>query len=192
MGPPLSAGVEIATILWRRLDAAGHDACRLVQESGGWWLEGAAVFLHEGAPASLAYRVDCDATWGTRGGAVRGWIGARAVDVRITRTPEGGWTLDGRSVPGLERCIDLDFGFTPATNLFQIRRVALRVGQQAGVPVAWLDVAEGTLDRLEQRYERRAVDEYWYEAPRFQYSASLRVNETGFVEGYPSLWAAER
>jgi hypothetical protein len=87
---------------------------------------------------------------------VHGWLGARPLDLRITRTHDGIWTLNGQVVSHLDGCVDLDLGFTPATNLFQLRRVALQVGQAADVPVAWLDVPVGTLDPLHQRYERRA------------------------------------
>jgi hypothetical protein len=91
----------------------------------------------------------------------------------------------------MEGCFDLDLAFTPATNLFQLRRVALQVGQAADVPVAWLDAAAGLFDRLHQRYERRTAGEYWYEAPRFGYFALLQVNTVGFVKKYPDLWEEE-
>ncbi len=191
------------TMLWRRLDAPGHDACRLAQRPDGWQLDGVAVFQHEGSPATLAYQVRCDGEWRTRSGFVRGWIGLRAIDVQFEREHLGAWRLNGDVIqdrerePGLTRavplssCVDLDFGFTPATNLTQLRRVALDVGQAADVPVAWFDVTEGTLSVLLQRYERRGDDTYWYEAPRFEYSALLRVNAAGFVEKYPNLWKGE-
>jgi hypothetical protein len=191
------------SMLWRRLDAPGHDACRLIQRPDGWQLEGAAVFQHEGSPAFLAYEVICDGEWRTRFGVVRGWIGTREIDYGISRGPIGVWRLNGEIVhdperePGVSRvvplssCVDLDFGFTPATNVTQLRRVALGVRQTVDVPVAWLDVTEGTLSVLHQRYERRSASSYWYEAPRFEYSALLRVNAAGFVEKYPNLWKSD-
>lgn len=175
-------------MLWRRLDVPGHDACRLVPGDDAWQLEGTAVFRHEGVPAGLAYRVDCDGKWRTREGFVRGWVGARAIDLHIERTPGGVWTLNGQLVPDVEGCIDLDLGFTPATNLLQLRRAALPIGHSADIPVAWLDAPGGTLELLQQRYERRTARGYWYEAPRFGYSALLAVNAAGFVNNYPRLW----
>jgi hypothetical protein len=68
--------------------------------------------------------------------------------------------------------------------------VELEIGQAADVPVAWLDATAGTLDVLHQRYQRRAADLYWYEAPRFDYAALLEVNAAGFVKKYPGLWEA--
>lgn len=179
------------SILWRRLDVPGHDACRLLRsEEGGWRLEGAATFRHEGRPAAVRYELDCDSEWRTRRGLVDGWIGTRAIQFRIERGPRGAWTLDGRQFDGLEPCLDLDFGFTPATNLTQLRRVGLEIGQGADVSVAWLDLDAGRLELLAQRYERLSVEEYRYEAPRFGYYALLEVEPSGFVRRYPGLWEA--
>lgn len=126
----------------------------------------------------------------SRAPSTAGWR-ASSVDFRIQRTPDGVWILNGDVAPALNGCIDLDFGFTPATNLVQLRRLALEHGQRTDAPVAWLDVRAGTLDLLHQRYERRAERTYWYEAPRFGYAALLEVSPAGFVLQYPGLWAAE-
>ena len=183
--------METETILWRCLEAAGHDACSLAQRDDGWRLTGAAVFQHEGAPACLTYGVDCDGEWRSREGVVHGWVGARPVNFRITRAPDGVWLLNDQAVHHLVECIDLDLGFTPATNLFHLRRLNLQVGQAAIMSAAWLDVFAGTLETLQQRYERRTQELYWYEAPRFGYFAHLQVNTAGFVEKYPNLWEKE-
>jgi hypothetical protein len=108
---------------------------------GDWRREGAAVFQHEGEAACLAYEVGGDAEWRTQKSVVPAWVGARPLDFRIARTPGGTWTFNGRTAHRLHGCVDLDFGFTPATNLFQLRRVALPVGQAAAVRVAWIDLS---------------------------------------------------
>jgi uncharacterized protein len=94
-------------------------------------------------------------------------------------------------MPDLGECVDLDFGFTPATNLSQLRRIALPIGKAAEVPVAWLDAPFGSLELLQQRYERRTAGTYWYQAPRFDYAALLQVSRAGFVQQYQGLWEAE-
>jgi hypothetical protein len=181
----------ISSVLWRRLDVPGHDACRLVEMDGGWFIDGATTFRHERVAATLTYRVVCDAKWRSREGWVRGWVGPRAVDLLVERTRDGTWTLNGAVVPDLDGCVDLDFGFTPATNLLQVRRIALEIGEAADVPVAWLDVTASTLQMLQQRYLRKTAAVYWYEAPRFGYAASLEVSPVGFARRYPGLWEVE-
>ena len=139
----------------------------------------------------MDYEVLCDEAWITRRGAVRGWLGERGLELTIVRTAAGVWSLNDVLAAGLDECVDLDLGFTPATNALQLRRVALAKGQAIDVPVAWLDVAAGTLTFLRQRYERRSETTYWYEAPRFDYAAALEVAPSGFVRLYPGLWEME-
>lgn len=182
----------VASILWRRLDLAGHDACRLEQGTDAWQLDGSAVFTHkDGRIAQLHYRVRCDRAWCTRWGTVRGWIGSESIDLSIARDAHGGWKLDDVPVTELGHCIDLDLGFTPATNLLALRRLHLAVGEEADAPAAWLDLESRSLGELAQRYQRRSEVDYGYSAPRFDYDAVLRVTPDAFVSDYPGLWRAE-
>lgn len=181
-----------ARILWRRLDTAGHDACRLVALPSGWRLEGAAAYRHEdGTLCCVSYRAECDRSWRTRLASVSGWCGDQSVDIGIERSDDGAWLLDGAEVGAVRDCEDVDLGFTPATNLFQLRRMALEVGQAEDIAVAWLDIPDGGLSLLRQRYERLDQHTYGYRAPRFDYEAQLRVDANGFVLNYPRLWEAE-
>ena len=179
------------TAVWRRLDAPGHDACRLTGSADGWQIEGTAIFVQDGKHGHLAYRVQCAKDWVTQEGTVRGWLGPRSIDLVVRRTRAGEWTVNDGVVDGLAGIVDLDLGFTPATNLLQLRRIALNEGEGKDVPVAWLNVGDGTLSLLRQRYERRGARTYWYEAPRFEYAAMLDVDDSGFPKRYPDRWEAQ-
>lgn len=179
------------SIIWRRLDIPGRDACSLRQNPQGWSLVGTAELVLEGEPARVRYTVRCSSNFHTVSASLGGSIGARALVFEIERNA-GHWQLNGVVVRGLEGCIDLDLGFTPATNLLPIRRLALALGEAASAPAAWLDVSRGSLETLPQWYERRAEDKYWYEAPSVDYAALLAVNAAGFVVDYPKLWRAEQ
>ncbi len=180
-----------AEIRWRRLDGLGDDACRLVDEAFGWRLDGHAEFSQGGVSTRLRYTLSCDRHWVSRAGSVSGWIGSRRVDYTVVRSGAGEWRLNANQQQIDGSCMDLDLGSTPATNLTQLRRLTLAVGDAADVPVAWLDVTSGTLTVLDQHYARISSDTYRYEAPRFKYSGLLRVRPDGFVVDYPGLWTAE-
>lgn len=183
--------MKVDSILWRRIDVVGHDACRLEKTGDGWRLSGTSVFRHELGPASLAYELTCDERWITREGSVRGWVGEKCVDRRVQRAVDGTWTLNGARVEVLDGCAHLDFGFTPATNLPQLRAMALRVGEAAELTVAWIDVpdvAPQALQALLQRYARTSEHDYAYESPSFGYAETLVTNADGFVSVYPKLW----
>lgn len=158
-----------------------------------WQLDGGAAFRHEdGRLVQLHYRVRCDRAWHTQWATVRGWLGGEAIDLSIVRDAHGGWKLNDAPVTDLGHCVDLDLGFTPATNMLPLRRLHLAQGESAEAPAAWLELGgEGGLSELNQRYERRSESDYWYAAPRFDYAAMLVVMPEGFVTRYPALWEAE-
>lgn len=178
------------SILWRRLDGEGHDVCRLVRTSTGWRLEGVAVFAHEGRPCGLVYDVDCDAGWHTRAARVTGSRAGGSIDLHIVRTETGAWQMNGVVQAAAHDLVDVDLGFTPATNLIAIRRLGLAIGQASPAPAAYLAFPELRLDRLDQTYQRLDGHRYRYTAPAYGYDDVLTVSPEGFVTTYPALWEA--
>jgi hypothetical protein len=177
-----------ATILWRRLDAPGHDVCRLTRHGAGWELSGTAVFAMQSVPTRVDYRVVVDAEWRTLHGSVSGWSGSTPIAAHFARTDGASWSMNGRLTDALADCVDLDFGFTPATNLLQLARLRLPIGERAEVPVAWFDLGSDELRRLPQTYRRLSDSKYAYEAPTVGYAAELEINASGFIRKYPGLW----
>jgi len=176
-----------AFAVWERLDRPGRDAALLEARAGGWLLRGAAAFDHESGSAVVAYEVEVNARLETTRGALSGFLGDATVRREILRDDRG-WRLDGVPAPGLRHLVDLDYGFTPATNVLQLMRMALAPGGKAELSVAWLDLDSATLTELPQSYERRADASYWYEAPTVPYRALLEIAPNGFVRSYPGLW----
>lgn len=180
-----------ASMFWRRLDADGHDCCRLRQEAEGWTVEGVALFLQGNDPVCLRYAFSCDAQWHAKGAGVSGWIGQTPVELTIDRSAAGAWRLNGAEQPVPPEVVDIDLGFTPATNILPVRRLALPIGSAARAPAAYLAFPDLKLDLLEQNYRRLDAARYAYATPRFGYEAVLDVFDTGFVSSYPGLWTAD-
>jgi hypothetical protein len=179
----------MTTILWRRLDRPGHEAARVFASGDFRHLEGAAVFSERGRPCRLDYGIVCDEAWRTLSTEVSGWIGERPVAIRIE--VEGGlWRRNGRAVPGLEGCLDVDLNFSPSTNLLPIRRLRLEAGQEASVSAAWLRLPELSLERLDQSYRRLDDTRYRY-ASAGGFAAELETRDDGLVTLYPDLWMEE-
>jgi hypothetical protein len=180
------------SILWRRLDLPGHEACRLIAAEDSWRVAGTAVFAFEGQACRLDYSVVCDRTWQTRSASVTGWVGDDTTAVEIQVQPGGRWWLNGVECGEVAGCIDVDLNFSPATNLLPIRRLALGVGQVAEVRAAWLRFPSFRLEPLVQSYRRVEQDRYRYESAGGRFAADLVVNEAGLVTSYGSLWTIER
>jgi uncharacterized protein len=99
--------------------------------------------------------------------------------------------MNGRPVADTEGCVDLDLAFSPSTNLLPIRRLGLRVGQEAEVRAAWLTFPDLALRPLVHWFRRESGNVYSYRSDT-GFSTRLQVNEEGFVADYPPLWAEVR
>jgi hypothetical protein len=181
--------IVVATAFWRRLDVPGHDAARVTKVATGYQLAGQSVFVDSHGPTALRYELDLTPTWSTRQGHITGFIGGRAVDTLVVRTPHG-WML-GANEFGMADVVDLDLGFTPATNMVQLTRVGLSVGGGAHFDVAWLDAGGETLVRLPQEYRRISQLDYDYRSPASGYHATITLASSGFAAMYPGLWELE-
>ena len=179
-----------APILWRRLDGSGHESAQLSPDAAGWRLAGAAVFAYEGDACLLQYDIRCDAAWRTLAAQVTGWLGARAVAIRLARDAADHWSLNDADCSDVAGCLDLDLNFSPVTNLLPIRRLALPVGASAEVRAAWLRFPEFTLEPLPQVYRHTGEATWRYEASGGAFASDLTVNAAGFVTRYPAFWEA--
>ena len=180
---------ESQTAFWHCLYTPGHDAALLARALTGWHLTGMAVFQRDDGPVAVNYTVEMDDNWLTRRGSIRGVAGGRRFFHSIERK-EDGWTLDGKP-NGLVDLTYLDYGFTPATNLQQLQRAALAIGERAEFSVAWFDIGKEALVDLPQIYERRDETHYWYQSPTVGYEAVLEIDPSGFARVYPDLWEME-
>lgn len=179
------------SILWRRLDLPGHEFARLAARGEGWELSGTAVFASEKGACRLDYAVICDGGWRTSSARVQGSIGNRAVDLDVVVDAAGRWRLNGRECPSVAGALDVDLGFSPATNTLPIRRLALAVGARAEVQAAWLPFPSLALQPLPQAYRRDGPATYRYESNGGRFTRKLEVGAAGLVIRYPGLWEAE-
>ena len=175
---------------WRRLDMPGIDVCELRPLADGWCVEGVAEYGTGAERARLNYMVEAGDDWVTRRALVEGTAGPATIKLEVERRIDGSWHVNGEHARSVDGLFDIDLGFTPATNLFPLRRLALEPGEVADAEAAWLDDRSWTFARLPQRYERRDARSCWYQAPTAGYEGLLVVNAEGFVEEYPGLWTA--
>jgi uncharacterized protein len=178
---------------WRRLDVPGREEARIVQTAEGWHLTGELEVDEAGVRAQLHYVIECERGWRTRRAIVTGTAAGTPIRFEFAADGEGRWTLNGAPLPLVEGALDIDLGFTPATNLLPIRRLELAVGERADVRTAWVRFPELRVEALEQSYQREAARAFRYDAlvdgERFQ--ARLDTDDFGRILLYEGLWEAE-
>ncbi|HEX2028198.1 MAG TPA: putative glycolipid-binding domain-containing protein [Nitriliruptorales bacterium] len=179
---------RLATVLWRDRLSGALERCVLERVDSGFRLAGTALLAADGVPVEVRYAVLTDARWFTREVAVR----VVDADGLLLAMEGGSWWRDRASVPQLDGCVDVDLGFTPATNTLPINRLDLAVGGERELTAAWLQAPSLELRPLHQRYER--LDERTYRYRSGDFTARLEVDHLGLVRDYEGHWelVAER
>jgi hypothetical protein len=178
---------------WRRIDVPGSEQAHIEQTLDGWRLTGQVVSHEDGVHLQLDYTINCDYRWCTRNAVIRGTSAGGALHFVFTADGAGSWTLNRAPLPLVDGALDIDLGFTPATNLLPIRRLDLAVGQRANVTTAWLRSPELRVEALTQSYFREADRVFHYRAlvDGEPFQAQLDTDEFGCVLRYEGLWDTE-
>jgi hypothetical protein len=105
-------------------------------------------------------------------------------------SPQGRWMIDGDHRPDLDGCVDIDLGWTPATNTLVIRRLQFEKGTPVAIRVGWLKWSELVFMRAAQTYTRHDDGRWTYASGNF--FADLVVDDLGVVVDYgePPIWRA--
>lgn len=179
---------ECSSVTWRFLPARGTETCLLHRVGSGWGLGGYLV-REEGGPWQIGYRVFCDAGWMTREADIAWRHDATPGTCRLVHDGAGNWHVNGEAAPWLRGCMDVDLGFSPATNTLPIRRLLHSGHWDGNVTAAWLRFPAMTVERLEQGYEKSGVDR-WHYWSATGFETHIEVNWAGLVTRYPDLWEA--
>ncbi|MEJ7847178.1 MAG: putative glycolipid-binding domain-containing protein [Pyrinomonadaceae bacterium] len=152
------------SILWRRLDMPGHESV-LVYSDEGWYLDGAAIFLHDGKACRLEYLIKCDPEWKTGSASIDGWINDVPLNIEIDVIQGNRWHVNGEEIQAVTGAVDLDLNFSPITNTLPLRRLGLNIAESAEVRAAWLRFPSFELEPLEQTYTRLDESTYRFKVP---------------------------
>jgi hypothetical protein len=189
----------IRTVLWQGLWYPGTEWCELAGRPDGWRLSGLALIADDGVPARLEYEIDLDPTWATRAVRVAALApGQPERRLALARGEEGAWRIEWAPVltpahpaddpAPLHGLVDIDLGFSPATNTLPIRRLAPAIGEAADVTAVWVRFPELTIEPLPQCYTRLGERHYRYASHGGSFVADLEVDDVGLVVTYEGGW----
>ena len=177
---------------WRHRDAReGFEVVFLVARTEGRTADGTTTAVEAGEAWAVRYAIALDRAWLTRRAVVTGEMAAGRREVALDSDGAGHWRVDGRPVPQLDGCLDVDLESSSLTNAFPVHRLALQVGQHAEAPAAYVRALDLRVERLEQRYERLpdpgGGERYHYAAPAFGFECELVYDRFGLVLDYPGI-----
>jgi hypothetical protein len=182
--------VSHVEVLWHSSELASSEHCSISLAADGAVLLGTAVLPIGDQPGQIQWTARTDDAGRTRSAqaAITTPDGTRRL--ALTADDEQRWRLDDEPADHLTGAIDVDLGWTPATNTLPIRRLGLAVGASTTITAAWVRFPEFDVVASEQTYTRLADDRWRYASGRFE--AELEVDPaTNVVRRYgEDLWRA--
>jgi uncharacterized protein len=174
-------------ILWQGMVAPSMERFVAARTDRGFQLSGLILQAHQNAPHVVRYTIDVDEAWRTHAVQVEVENGGPQ-QISLTADGAGRWTRNGRQLPIVDGCLDVDLEWSPSTNTLPIRRLGLTVGETRVVAAAWVRFPSLEVERLDQSYDRLDERRYRYRSGRF--TADLLVDEDAMVLHYGVNWKA--
>ena len=140
------------------------------------------------------FRLDYHLRWAPTGGLLEAGLvlvkGPSRRAMQLRADGQGSWQhADGRPLPELEGCIDVDIWPTPFTNSFPLWRTPMTMGQREEFRMAWIDATALTVEAKPQAYSRLAERRYLFESlDGSGFRAELAFDDHGLVLDYPDLF----
>lgn len=181
-------------VFWKPWTVAGLEHLRLrLGPADALDADGVILRAMPAGTLRFGYHIRCDETGRTR--SLRAWMLDGDAPLDLRGDGQGCWTSeDGRPVPALDGCLDVDIALTPFTNTLPIRRLGLRAGASADIGVVYLQPPVMTVQPARQRYTLLragggARPSLWrYEGLDTGFTTELEVDPDGLVLDYPGIW----
>lgn len=176
-------------LVWQWCEGPGLEHCTVTASADGIDFAGSVVADWEGRTLAAQYALHCDAAWRFVRGKVRVTFDGEERQVAIERLLSSGeWRVDGRDVPELSGCDDIDLMGSPVTNTLPVRRLHLVADEPQVFDVAWVVLPTLQVQRARQEYLRVDGQRVRYRSVESDFTATLRLDEDGFVIDYPPYW----
>lgn len=174
-------------VTWTSAALASAEDCVIHEQAAGVALSSSTTLPLDDGLGRIDYELKADARWRVLGATIT--ISGRS-DRRISIERSGdGWTVDGALRPDLAACVDLDLGWTPATNILPLRRARLEVGTTLTTTAVWVRFPTFEVVPATQTYHRLDATAVRYRSATF--AADLEVDTDGIVLRYgDDLWVA--
>lgn len=175
---------------WRRLDHAGLEILHWREHEHG--IEAVSTIIDAGPdPFALHYTWNLDQDWRTRDIVLLRSDGDDRT-LRVERTGDTAWRVNGEPRPDLDGCLEIDISATPLCNSLAIRALGREDGALTALYIDALN--DLNLRPSAQRYERLGPRKFRYVDMGVVegFEAVLELDSEGLVLSYEDLFEALR
>jgi hypothetical protein len=184
-------------VMWVSFNQQKFEHLRLVNNKDGILADGMIIHLNSENSYRIRYRIQCDSGWQVRKVEMNR-LDASDQSLVLHCDRNGHWMNgQGKAVPTLNGCRDIDIYYSPFTNTLAIRRLGLSQGESADINVAFIAVPGLAVSAVYQRYTYLDTNPegglYRYESLASGFTTEFPVDSDKLLIEYPKffrrIWA---
>jgi hypothetical protein len=175
-------------LLWTGIEYHSMENCFIDISATGSKTTSTNIGYYDNKIYKVTYRIITNQNWETVFLEINTRLNNENRVVQFEGDGKGNWTNGDLKIDFLTGCIDVDISLTPFTNTLPIRRLNLKENETATINVIYFDILNHQIKPVPQRYTRISSTEYHYQNVVDDFEATIRVDESGLVIDYPSLF----
>ena len=175
-------------ILWTGREYYSLENCLVHSTKDGAEINSVIIGTYESKIYRVEYQIKTNENWETIFFEIKSQHSNNTEHLTFESDGKGNWFSDNKKIDQYNGCIDIDIPLTPFTNTLPIRRLNLTEGQEQQIRVVYIDILEGQVKPVHQKYTRLSPTEYHYENIPNDFETKITVDEFGFVIDYPELF----
>jgi hypothetical protein len=175
-------------LLWTGREYYSLENCLVKTTGTGGEITSTIIGYYEERIYQVSYQIITNQHWETVLFEITSRHSNQVKHIKFEGDGKGNWTSNGKKAEEFNGCLDIDIPLTPFTNTLPIKRLRLGQKQSQEIDVIYCDLLEQQIKRVRQRYTCLSETEYHYENVPNDFEATIKVDESGFVVDYPSLF----
>jgi hypothetical protein len=175
-------------LLWTGREYHSLENCLVNVTATGAEITSTIIGHYEEKIYKIEYRIKTNQNWGTVFFEIDSRHSNQIQLIRFEGDGKGNWMSNGKKATKFKGCIDIDIPLTPFTNTLPIKRLHLNRNEAQEIRVIYCDLLEQQIKPVRQKYTCLSNTAYHYENVPNDFEATIRVDESGFVVDYPSLF----
>ncbi|MBN3555686.1 putative glycolipid-binding domain-containing protein [Fictibacillus nanhaiensis] len=175
-------------MFWEKQETSGTEYLELTYVDHTLRAESTVLFIEEGVPQKVTYRVKFDPNWVVKDLYIKNHTLDKTLSLS---SKEGGCWFDnnGVEIHSLRGAIDIDISCTPFTNSLPINRLTWRSGKPEVLQMVYVSANDLSFKKVKQVYTLIHDEEtrtFHYSSRSFE--SPIIVDKNGFVIEYPELF----
>ncbi len=175
-------------LLWTGREYYSLENCIVNTTVNGTEITSTIIGKYKAKIYRVEYHIKTNKKWETKYVEIKSQHSNKVQHHKFKNDGKGNWVTNGKQLPTVKGCIDIDIALTPFTNTLPIKRLHLAKGEEQEIQVLYFDILKNKITAAKQKYIRLSDSEYKFENVPNNFEAIIKIDKQGFIIDYPSLF----